>query len=224
MRYTKETAFRQVADEIVSGVLRPGTALTERSLTERFGLSRTPIREVLWQLSQEMLIDYYPKQGAFVRRLTAKDLVDVFQLRESVETLASYLAALNRPVDEATALLDRLESADPTTLGAEKLGGLGEELHNALVKWSGNRLLAKVYETLHLQAQLIRGMTRSRLEVEQQSYLEHLHILECVANGDGPGAAEAMRSHLQRSSAAVMEILVHTAADLDLVPTIGVEK
>ena len=70
-QHDKDSVFQALTDEIVAGELVPGTPLPERSLVDRFGISRTPIRQVLWMLERDGLVDVLPNRGAFVNMLGA---------------------------------------------------------------------------------------------------------------------------------------------------------
>src|SRR5690554_1246467 len=97
---SKDDVFEELVEDILTNRLAPGEALVERSLADRFGISRTPIREVLLRLHSEHLIDFFPHQGAFVRKMTPQDVRELFELREALEPLAAKLAAMHRPDDE----------------------------------------------------------------------------------------------------------------------------
>lgn len=202
--------FEQLVEEILTQQLRPGEALAERQLAERFGLSRTPIREILMRLQSEYLVDMYPNQGAFVRRLTPKDVKDLFQLREALEPFAAGLAAKLRPLEEATRMLDSFSaSVDATAHSAEHLTGLGESLHDAIARWTFNELFADMYSILRKRTRLVRSMTRAKIEVEVESFAEHREILRAICDADSDGARLAMEQHLRRTNEAVMRLLLN---------------
>lgn len=206
---TKEQVFERLVEEILTQRLRPGEALAERQLAERFGLSRTPIREVLLRLQGEHLVDIYPNQGAFVRRLAPKDVRDLFQLRSALEPFASELAAKLRPDDEVAAMLRYFSDDAPVhELAPERLTDLGEALHDAIAGWTMNDLFADMYGILRKRTRLVRSMTRTRAEIEIESFAEHRTILRAIADRDGDEAREAMRRHLKRTHEVVMRLLL----------------
>lgn len=181
--------------------LGPGEPLVERSLAERFGLSRTPIREILMRLESEKLVEFYPNQGAFVRALTARDVREMFQLREALEPLAVFLAAQNRPLAEVEDLIHRLPSQEEAKqLTAKQLRQLGEDIHDSIVRWSKHEMLQDIYSIIRKYMRLLRSQTRIESRIEYRSYLEHLEILEAIRAGDDKLAKRLMARHMQRSN------------------------
>lgn len=206
---SKDEVFDTLVEDILTSRLAPGEALIERSLAERFGISRTPIREVLLRLQAEYLVDFFPHQGAFVRKMTPQDVRELFELREALEPLAAKLAAMHRPelgLAEISGLFDnqpQLENSTP-----EQLIALGQTLHDTIVRWSGNRLLGDLYSTVRKRTRLVRSMTRARKDIELNSLREHRSILEAVASKDEEAAYKRMLQHLQRSNVDAMQIIL----------------
>lgn len=207
-RMSKDRIYRALAGEIVAGELPPGTPLSERTLVERFGISRTPIREVIWQLERDGLVDVHVGRGVFVKKIAAEEIIELFQLREALEPLAAALAASHRPEDELAELKDCLLSADADPgRDARELVKLGESLHDALVRWSGNRMLVRIYDTLRRQTQLMRNLLHDSQGTERTSLGEHIAILDALERKDAVGARRAMAVHLRRARLAIIEDL-----------------
>jgi DNA-binding GntR family transcriptional regulator len=204
---SKEGVFEVLVDEILTNRLPSGAALTERALVARFGLSRTPIREVLLRLQAEGLVDFYPNQGAFVRRLSPNDIRDLFELREALEPLAAALAARHRPDAALARLQAEFATVDEATAAAT-LTHLGEQLHDAIAEWSGNRLLGVFSTHLRRQMMLVRGMLRYQPDMERRSLHEHLGLLDALQARDPETARARMAAHLARSHAAVMGLIL----------------
>ena len=205
----KDDVFETLVEEILAGELAPGDPLVERTLAERFGLSRTPIREVLFRLQNEHLVDVFPNQGVFVRKLTPRDVRELFELREALEPLAARLAAAYRPDDAVDQMLSRFPQPDrqpPPSI--EDLGVLGRFVHDALVEWSGNDLLRVTYATIRKHTQLVRSMMRTQMDIELLSLAEHKAILMAVKDRDPERAQGLMRKHLARSTNAVMNLIL----------------
>ena len=123
------------------------------------------------------------------RKLTPKDIRDLFQLREALEPLAAYLAALHRPDDELVqlkALFPTQDAAEVTT--PKSLTQLGEAMHDALVRWAGNNLLTDIYASLRRQTRLVRGMTCTQKDIELASLKEACRDFRC-RRGPGSGAS-----------------------------------
>lgn len=204
----KEDAFLVIVDDILSNRLLPGQPLVERVLAQRFQLSRTPIREILRRLERDRLVDVYPNQGVFVRRQSPKDIQDLFQLRIALEPIAASLSATNRPDDELRDIEQKFElHCGPETGDAKALIALGESLHDAVVRWTGNALLVEMYELLRKQTKLVRGMMQKRKDLERESFKEHMAILVALKERDSAAAERRMREHLWRANKDIVEWL-----------------
>src|ERR1700760_123675 len=84
---------RQIADQIISGALRPGQELDEKKLAEAFNVSRTPVREALRQLAAASLVDWRPHQSAIVAKITPSKMVEMFEVMAELEGFCGRLAA-----------------------------------------------------------------------------------------------------------------------------------
>lgn len=209
--YDKEAIHRKLMEEIEGNVLKPGTPLSERSLVERFGISRTPIREVLWMLERDGLIEFRGNRGAFVTKLGATEVIELFQLREALEPLAAMLAANHRPTREAEELLTQLVQASrDESLVPSDLVALGSHVHDAIAEWSGNRMLKGVYETLRRRTHLLRNLLHDSKGTEDESLKEHIEILKAIVVQDAQSAYGAMAQHLKRARLAIIDDLFST--------------
>src|SRR4051794_30471361 len=128
----------------------PGTALSEVRLAEHFDVSRTPVREALKQLQVEGLVEIRPKVGTFVRRITRREIVEMFEVKEVLEGMAARLMARRGQVPELDVLranLERSEIAAQQDDGAA-YAALVHEFHQAIVHGSDNRKLVEHYTSL----------------------------------------------------------------------------
>ena len=95
----RDVVFENLRGAIVEGRLKPGERLMEVQLAEQLGVSRTPVREAIRKLELEGLVVMLPRKGAYVANMSLKDLIDVLEIRASLEGLAASLAA-ERITDE----------------------------------------------------------------------------------------------------------------------------
>ena len=89
----EEQVYAELEEEILSGELSPGTSLGEIALSERLGVSRTPIRSAIHRLAEEGIVETIANKGAVVIGITKQDLVDIYRIRVRLEGLASAIAA-----------------------------------------------------------------------------------------------------------------------------------
>ena len=143
--------FRQIEREILDGTLAPGTALTELKLSEQLGVSRTPVREALFQLEQEGLVNIIPNKGAVVVGITEKDIEDIYTIRMQIEGLASKWAAERITPQE----IDRLSEIVELEIFYAKRGdilqsrNLDTTFHSLLYATSGSRPLMNTLKSFH---------------------------------------------------------------------------
>ncbi len=198
-RTRTESLRLQIADEIVSGALEPGAPLDEQELAARFGVSRTPVREAIRQLSASGLVSVRPHRGAVVALPTPRQLDDMFEAMAELEALCAGLAARNMTVPERRALEGLhqdlrvlVQKGDPA-----RYHETNEAFHAAIYAGSHNGYLAEI--TL---------MTRTRVSALPPGAVPRQRPARRLLSGarsdraGDPGAAtsrgavEAMRAHI----------------------------
>lgn len=185
---------------ILSSELEPGARLVVRVLSERFGLSPTPIKEALVALEGEGLVVSKARKGYSVAKLDFADIRRLYDLREVVEGLAARLAAHSA----TPALIDTLEAVHAKhqkRLLAGDLEGSGEtdlEFHRALWRASDNSHLEQVAATFPARMRLAMASIRTAVpRRNEQAIEEHGKILDHIRNAEPAGAEAAMRRHIQ---------------------------
>lgn len=208
---TREEAKRRIVEMMVVGGLDPDTPISERSLSERTGLGRTPIREALHDLSRDGLINIEPKRGSFVRRLGLDDVREIFEVRFALESLAASLAALRQSTPRLRAIheeLSALQGRDLTESDLRQSKTLGHELHSEIVKSSRNRLLQRQYSQVRLMIEVSLSLTeRQESSRVRASIDEHLEISKAVLAADPATAQAMMQRHLRAGHDVRMRIL-----------------
>lgn len=188
----------QIADEIVRGVLTPGTALDETELASRFGVSRTPVREAIRQLAASGLVDARAHRAALVARPTEDRLVGMFEAMGEIEGLCAGLAAecMNAPerrhleaVHEQ--LRQLIQVGDP-----QRHHEINEAFHGAIYDGAHNAYLAEVAVATRARVQPFRRAQFRNLGRLSKSYIEHDKVVEAILRGQRSAAAEAMRAHI----------------------------
>lgn len=203
----KEKIYLDLREKILSEEIKPGEWIVERKLTEVYGVSRTPIREVLRMLMEDGLIELNGKKGYAVRKLTLEDFVEIYTAREAIEGAAARLACRNRNeelIQKLQKLKQELELVDIDSDPARGVA-LGRQLHDLLIEYSGNRILKKFYEKLRLLTNMTRNITKRSVDIEKKSRDEHIQIIEAVLKGDETEAEDLLRKHLRRTLSSVIE-------------------
>jgi DNA-binding GntR family transcriptional regulator len=197
--------------------LPPGTPLAEKEMSERLEVSRTPIREALGRLAREGLVRQHPGRGAFVSEISVPDLVELYQLREALESYAGRLAA-ERIDDISRAALGKLaDEFEAERLVIERgevssYYSLNDRLDEAITDLADNRRLADILSETWAQVRRARRVTAKRQTRLLASLEEHLSIIGAIKDGDAERAEDEIRRHVRRSLA---NITVSLASNLD---------
>jgi DNA-binding GntR family transcriptional regulator len=196
-----------LADEIAVGVLHPGVALDEAGLAERFGVSRTPIREALRQLQAIGFVEARPHQTALVRRFTAQRLTEMFRVMADLEALCARYAAGNARSARAEISAAHIACRDAAAAGDyDAYAARNVVFHELIYALSSNGFLAEIARSVRQQVAPFRRAqfgTQGRL---LQSVAEHQAVVEAILAGDGEAAAQAMARHIESVRASVGEI------------------
>lgn len=196
---TRTEALRlQLADEIVSGALEPGTPLDEQELAARFGVSRTPVREAIRQLSASGLVSVRPHRGAVVALPTPRQLNDMFEAMAELEGLCAGLAARNMTIGERRALEALHEELRVLVQQGDPLSyhEKNEAFHTAIYAGSHNSYLAEITLMTRIRVAPFRRAQFRASGRLAGSYREHDLVVQAILRGDRDGAAEAMRNHI----------------------------
>jgi DNA-binding GntR family transcriptional regulator len=192
----------RLREDIWAGRLEPGSRLVESDLTARFAVSRGPVREALRRLSADGLIEHRPHRGAVVRRLTKREIRELFLIRIEMEALAARLAAA-ADAPERRALFQASiepiyseERRNPCDYLKENAA-----FHDAVMALADNIELRNL--SIRLQLPLIMAQVGDVLTfpVLEASVREHRAIAEAILKRDPSAASVRMRQHLERAAA-----------------------
>lgn len=193
---------------VTDGTYAPGELMPEIALSQEFGVSRTPIREALKQLQNEGLVEIQPRVGTFVRTPTTREIVELFQVKESLEGLAAGLLARRGAVAEVALLERNVDLSDEAVAAgdAETYARLVHEFHQTIMVGADNAKLAEHYERLMNQLAYHRIVQRTLGQQGRMasSDLEHRLVLTAIKSKDHMGAEFAMRQHVDASSRAAL--------------------
>lgn len=193
---------------ILGGRYRPGEKLREQTLAEELGVSRGPLREAIRTLEGRRLLERTPRAGVQVVGVSFTDLEQILVAREALEGMAARRAAENMTTAEVNALREAvsgLESSPQDAPGAVFNAGPDNDFHRLIAKgshnkWLENLLVKDVYSLLRLYR-----MQAARRPGVADNMAEHHAIIDRIHARDGDGAEAAMRAHLRRSRARMLE-------------------
>ena len=198
MARTADKLIEQISQDVADGVLRPGDQLEESDLAARFGVSRTPIREAIRALVDCGLLETRPRKGAFVRVLSPKELLDLFEVAAELEGLACRLSAATLTDVGAAGIRAALQLCRDAAGAGDAAAYRNANLafHNAIHRAADNHALSEQLRQIQMHINAYRAMPydiRGRLE---KSVEEHVEICDAILAGDGDKASTLMRDHM----------------------------
>lgn len=197
-----ETIAQALTSAIVEHRLRPGSKLVEQALADHFEVSRTLVRQALFQLSQKRLVRLEPARGAFVASPSAAEARQVFAVRRMLEvelTRAFVEAATPEHIDALRAHVADEQSALKQGDVADRSELLGD-FHVRMAQLIGNDVLAEVLRDL-LARCAIATLVYQSSSAAHDSAAEHAALVECFATGNVAQAVRLMREHLDHVEA-----------------------
>jgi DNA-binding GntR family transcriptional regulator len=201
--------YKTLADDIIKGNLRPGEKLDERTLAERFEVSRTPIREALRLLGSRGLVDMSPRRVGVVASIGIDRLAELLDADGELESLCARRSAEYMTVMEKKELefLHEQGAGFAEANDTEGYLGMNDQFHRLLCAGAHNEVLASLVEDLRARLAPFR-QAQPEIEVRfSVSHAEHTAVVDAILKGDPEAAYTAMRSHNARLSTTVIRLL-----------------
>ena len=180
--------------------------LDERELSERLGVSRTPIREAVAMLEQEGFVRTVPRRGILVVRKTKREIVEMIQAWAALEGMAARLITLNASDSEIGALRALFDAFGREHVALDHLDEYSSaniNFHQSLIRMSGSGVLAAMTDNLLLHVKAIRHRTIFESDRAQRSIRDHMAIIEALEARDSDRAERLVRDHTLRLAAHV---------------------
>ena len=188
-------AYSLILSAIDNGIYRPGDRLVESELAERFGVSRTPVREALQRLETQSMLKR-DGRSLIVATLDHNQLAELYTVRTELEALAARLAARHATPEEIRVLAgmiveDRASLGDPSALARAN-----RRFHHQIHLASHNRYLVQQLNLVHRSMALMAGTTLAAKGRDSVTLDEHQAIVDAIGKRDETGAEQALRRHL----------------------------
>ena len=195
IRQQNKDAYSLILEAIDVGVYKPGDRLVESDLADRFGVSRTPIREALQRLETQSLLTR-DGRSLIVASLDHSQMAELYIVRAELEGLAANLAAKHATSEEIKVLQDMIDSDRKLISDPSSLARSNRRFHKQIHLASHNRFLIKQLDLVHRSMALMATTSlaadgRGAVAVE-----EHQAIVTAIANGDSTEASEKLRDHI----------------------------
>lgn len=207
--------YSELQDAILMGSFKKGEALTELALSEKLGVSRTPVRGALSRLSEEGLVELIPNRGAVVVGITKEDLVDIYRIRMRLEGLASAMAAEKITDKEKKELIETAELSEfyIKKNDGEHIKELDTQFHQTIYKACGSRMLEKVLSDLHRNIKAYRKVSLTSPVRAKKSAEEHHQILNAIIRGDAAEADRLTSLHVEHALTNMLTAIENTSID-----------
>lgn len=197
----RDKAYQAIKNKILTCEIRPGEPLVERQLAAELGISKTPVREALKTLAHEGLVEIIPRRGAYVIEMPAKDLYDIYQVRQALECLAMELCLpkINQTeIEYLTELVDR-SSMRWENFDFDVFLEMDELFHRFFIEKSGNQELVNTVMALDTKIARYRSFTAFMPGRIEASLKEHQDILEAIKTANHQEAISNLKIHLNNS-------------------------
>lgn len=203
----REVIFNTLRDAIIVGELKPGERLMEVKLAEKMGVSRTPVREAIRKLELEGLVNMIPRKGAHVADLSVKDIVDVLEVRASLDGLAASLSA-ERITEEELRDLSHVNAQFISFVEKENLQGSIKkdvEFHEIIYRSSRNEKLIQIVNNLREQVHRFRVIYLKDYKNTKELIKEHLDIYNAILERNSTLASVVAQRHIKSQQESILK-------------------
>ncbi|MEL6647852.1 MAG: GntR family transcriptional regulator [Pseudomonadota bacterium] len=191
-------AYTLILEAIDGGDFRPGDRLVESDLADRFGVSRTPIREALQRLETQSLLTR-DGRSLIVASLDHNQLAELYVVRAELEGLAAGLAARHATPEEVRVLKDMVEDDHKLIGKPQAMARANRRFHKQIHLSSHNRFLVQQLDLVHRSMALMATTSLAAVGRDEDALKEHHAIVSAIEVGDVSTAAEALRSHISKA-------------------------
>jgi DNA-binding GntR family transcriptional regulator len=215
----RQRAYEDIQGRILAGKLSPGAQVSELSLAKEIGMSRTPVREAIRRLVHEGLLAQVPRLGTMVCSVQRQDIVELYELREALESFAGRQAA-RRMTQEHLSLLERFcaeiadlakqaRAARATALDADGLQrflSVDLAFHMVILRTAGNQRILKAVADSRVLTRIF-GTPRQRheLAIVDKTYRYHSRIFRALRRANGDAAGQLIADHIRASKEEALE-------------------
>lgn len=197
-KQTPPDAYQLILDAIDRGQYKPGDRLVESELADRFGVSRTPIREALQRLETQSLL-VRDGRSLIVASLDHNQLAELYVVRAELEGLAARLAARHATPEEVRFLRRLVDEDSDLVDQPEALARANRRFHKQIHLASHNRFLVRQLDLVHRSMALLATTSLAAEGRGSAALAEHERIVQAIEEGDGDAAYDALKAHISRA-------------------------
>lgn len=209
-----EQVAAALSEEIVERRLLPGDRLLETALAERFGTSRAPVREALYLLTEEGMVEKTPRRGTAVKHYDEQGVKEIYQARTALEELAlericDVPEKRERTLANLVPLLDEMRDA---LRAPRRYHDLNLAFHKGIIASSDSELFARLYRQMEGPLKVLLRLSFVDPDVVGSSLADHEAILAAIGQDDAPGASRILRKHNENGMIRALSNLVRPRA------------
>lgn len=194
----QKDAYTLIVEAIEQGDYRPGDRLVEADLADRFGVSRTPVREALQRLETQSMLAR-DGRSLIVASLDHNQLAELYVVRTELEGLAARLAAKHASPEEVRVLVSMVEEDRAHLDDPEAMARANKRFHRQIHLASHNRFLVGQLDLVHRSMALLATTSLAAVGRAEAALDEHRAIVEAIGTGSGEAAQEALRAHISKA-------------------------
>lgn len=208
-----EKAYRHIRQKLLNGSVPPGSRLSYGTIGKEIGISATPVREAVGQLASEGFVELVPQLGAIVRELTREEAIELYELREAMESYAAARAAeriserqlneLAGNLERSSALVEKVRSSGDSVANREiatQFHSLDLAFHMTIIEASRNRRMLKVVGDSHILTRIFQADRHEfQLSILETTQAEHEAIADAIRSTNPAASHDAMQKHIRNS-------------------------
>ncbi len=208
MGHIRNSVFSTLRNAILDGKLKPGERLVERDIATQLGISRTPVREAIRKLELERLVTHIPRKGVVVAGFSKADVMEILAIRTVLEGLACSIAAAkirSRDLDRLASTLNQIRD-EHNKGNHKKVNQLHDRFHEIIYRAAESPRLYEQLNTLREYINKFAQVAYTKPGRTEEALVEHETIVEALRKHDSNEAEQVAKIHVQKSSAAYMDI------------------
>lgn len=210
-----DKVYDKIKQEILANRLHPGEPLLEEELATSLGTSRTPIRDAMRRLNHEGLVRIVPNKGAFVRVLTPRDIREIYEVREALESFAAGRAAVRlseRELKALSALAHGLKRRR-SQLGYKDLRDAWETMRQMTIVSTDNERMRTILTTMNDQVETARHYSSAPPGRLEELFADFVSVVNALKARNSAKAQQLLQNHLHKSKRILLEMFASPPAD-----------
>lgn len=200
-------AYNVMKNLFLNGHFEPGERITEMQFADKLGISRGPLREAIRMLSHDGLL-IQDQRSIYLYKPTLEDIIDVFQCREYLESLAVRLATSNMTNEIEQTLATNIENLKIATKqkSVNDISSYDQQFHDLIIETSQNKQLINLMKKIQIKITYIRNNIFQHYHTRLNFLDEHVNIFKAMVERDTHKAEKEMKLHIQKNLQYIIEI------------------